>query len=507
MERVKVVVFARKGCNVAVPDPVKRGGVTQIIPILLCGGAGERLWPVSRRSFPKQFAGLAGGQSLFQATARRLSGPGFAPPLVITNAAFRFMVADQLQAAGVDPGPILIEPQARNTAPAVLAAALYLARTNSDALMLVAPSDHLFTDDAGFHAALAAARGAALAGRIVTFGIRPDRAETGYGWLEPEPNQAGTGPECGAPRPLRAFVEKPDAARAEAMLAGGRHLWNAGIFLFSARTILDAFAAHAPDLMAPVRAALDGGQTDLGFLRLDPGAWAAVDSISIDYAVMERAGNLSVVALDAGWSDLGDWQAVWRAGAQDGAGTVTQGAVTAIDCAGSLLRAEAGGQHLVGLGLRDIVAVAMPDAVLVADRHRAQELRAVVAALRAGGVAQADTSPRAHRPWGWYETLERGERFQVKRIVVHPGAALSLQSHHHRAEHWIVVRGTARVKIGETETILTENQSIYVPLGERHRLENPGRIAVELIEVQTGAYLGEDDITRHEDLYARDAGE
>lgn len=481
--------------------------MTQIIPILLCGGSGERLWPVSRRSFPKQFADLAGGRTLFQANAQRLSGPGFGPPLVVTGAAFRFMVADQLGAAGVDPGPILIEPEGRNTAPAVLAAALYLARTDADALMLVAPSDHLFDDDAGFHAALAAARDPALAGRIVTFGIRPDRAETGYGWLEPEPYLGGTETDCRALRPLRAFIEKPDAARAEAMLAGGRHLWNAGIFLFTARTILEAFAKHAPGLIAPVRTAVEGAQTDLGFLRLDPEAWAGVEAISIDYAVMERAGNLSVAAFDAGWSDLGDWQAVWRAGVPDGAGTVAQGAVTAIDCAGSLLRSESGGQRLVGLGLRDIVAVAMPDAVLVADRHRAQELRAVVAALRAEGAAQADTAPRAHRPWGWYETLEQGARFQVKRIVVHPGAALSLQSHHHRAEHWIVVRGTARVKIGETETILTENQSIFVPLGEKHRLENPGKIAVELIEVQTGAYLGEDDIIRYEDLYARGAGE
>ena len=286
------------------------------------------------------------------------------------------------------------------------------------------------------------------------------------------------------------------------MLAAGTFLWNAGIFLFSVRAILDAFAAHAPGLMIPVRRAVEQGQVDLGFLRLDPGAWAGAEDISIDYAVMERADNLSVVPFAAGWSDLGDWDAVWRETEKDG--IATQGPVTALACENTLLRSEDEGLELVGIGLRDIVAIAMPDAVLVADRTRAQDVKNAVAALRARQVRQATEFPRDHRPWGWFESLVIGDRFQVKRIVVHPGAALSLQSHHHRAEHWIVVEGTAKVTIDDTEQLISENQSVYIPLGAVHRMENPGKLPMVLIEVQTGSYLGEDDIIRYEDVYARD---
>jgi mannose-1-phosphate guanylyltransferase/mannose-6-phosphate isomerase len=469
-------------------------------PVLLCGGSGTRLWPLSRKSFPKQFAPLTGDRTLFQAAALRLAGqPGVAAPVVITNSDFRFIVTEQLSGCGVDPGAVLIEPEARNTAPAILAAALHLAAQDAGALMLVMPTDHEIPDAAAFRAAVAAGLPAAEVGRIVTFGIRPDRAETGYGWLE-----LSAPPEGTATQPLVRFVEKPDRARAEAMLAGGRHLWNAGIFLMSAATVVAAFEAHAPDLIVPVRAALDEARADLGFLRLAPGPWAGARSVSVDYAVMELAGNLDVLPFHGAWSDLGDWNAVWRQAEADG--LATHGAVTAIDCEGSVIRSEAEGLHVVGIGLKDTVVVAMPDAVLVADRARAQEVKDAVAQLKASGARQAEVFPRDHRPWGWFETLVLGDRFQVKRIVVHPGAALSLQSHLHRAEHWVVVSGTARVTIGDEVKLLSENQSVYVPLGAVHRMENPGRVPMVLIEVQTGTYLGEDDIIRYDDVYARGQG-
>lgn len=471
-----------------------------ITPVLLSGGSGTRLWPLSRKSYPKQFTPLIGEETLFQASARRLSGPGFAKPLVLTNSDFRFIVTEQLAAAGIDPGAVLIEPEGKNTAPAVLAAALWLARENPEALMLVAPSDHVVPDAPAFRAAVELGRPAALAGKLVTFGIAPDHAETGYGYLELAECLDGAAPRV---MDLLRFVEKPDLARAEAMVASGRHLWNAGIFLFSVAAIIEAFRTHAPDLMEPVEASLDAARPDLGFLRLDPAAWSRVRDISIDYAVMERADNLAVVPYSAGWSDLGGWDAVWRAGERDQNGVATTGHATAIDCTDSLLRSEDSRVELVGLGLQNIIAVAMPDAVLVADASRAQDVKRVVTALKAKHARQAESFPRDHRPWGWYESLVLSERFQVKRIVVHPGAALSLQSHHHRAEHWIVVSGTAEVTIGTEVRLVTENQSVYIPLGTVHRMKNPGKVPMVLIEVQTGAYLGEDDIIRYEDDYAR----
>jgi mannose-1-phosphate guanylyltransferase/mannose-6-phosphate isomerase len=335
----------------------------------------------------------------------------------------------------------------------------------------------------------------------VTFAIAPTRAETAYGWLDIDPGADGP------VRPLRGFVEKPDAARAAALFASGTHAWNAGIFLFSAATLIAAFERHAPDILAPVRAALAGAAADLGFLRLAPAHWVRAPEISIDYAIMERAEGLRVVPFAGAWSDLGDWNAVWRETGPDVHGVAATGAVTAIDCEDSLLKSEGEGLHLVGIGLRDTVVVAMPDAVLVADRTRAQEVRDAVARMKSRGVRQAETFPRDHRPWGWFETLATGDRFQVKRIVVHPGGALSLQSHMHRAEHWIVVKGTARVTVEGETRLVTENQSIYIPLGAKHRMENPGKLDMVLIEVQTGAYLGEDDITRYEDVYARGQGQ
>ena len=459
----------------------------QITPVLLCGGSGTRLWPLSRRSYPKQFSPLLGQDSLFQASLLRVADRAFAPPVVVTGSDFRFIVAQQMEAAGIKPTAVLLEPAPRNTAPAILAALLHISATAPEGLVLISPSDHVMRDSAVFHAAVAEAARAAETGAIVTFGVRPDRPETGYGYLELD----RSGPQTGAIA-LKRFVEKPDRATAETMLADGHYLWNAGLFL-----------ARADSLIAPVTRAVEAARPDLGFLRLDEAAWEAAPDISIDYAVMERASDLRVVPMEAGWSDLGGWETVWREMPRDGDGVATGGAAQAIECRDTLLRSEAEGQVVIGLGLEGMIAVAMPDAVLVAPMDRAQDLRAVVARLKSEGKRQATEFPKDHRPWGWFESIALGHRFQVKRIHVNPGAALSLQSHHHRAEHWIVVQGTARVTVEDEIRLVTENQSIYIPLGARHRLENPGKVPMTLIEVQTGTYLGEDDIVRYEDGYGR----
>ena len=439
---------------------------------------------------------------MFQQSALRCHGPHFAPPVVVTNADFRFIVTQQLAAVGVNPGAVLIEPAARNTAPALLAAALSIAQTDPNALILATPSDHYLTRQNTFHQTVLRGIKAAKDGRLVTFGITPDQPETGYGYLELSKK---TGAHDTVP--LKQFVEKPSATKAAEMLEAGNFMWNSGIFLYSAAALIQAFEKYAPDILSDVTTALERGEPDLGFLRLAPDPWEDCADISIDYAIMEKADNLSVAVHDGDWSDLGGWEAVHQHGTEDGTendnGVVTSGSVTAVDCEQSLLRSESGNLHLVGLGLSNIIAVAMPDAVLIADRDKAQDVGQLVQKLRLDQVAQANTFPKAHRPWGAFETLIRGERFQVKRIVVNPGAALSLQSHVHRAEHWIVVSGTARVTVGEEIRLLSENESIFVPLGVVHRLENPGKMPMELIEVQTGPYLGEDDILRYDDMYAR----
>lgn len=445
-----------------------------------------------------------GEESLFQSSARRLCGAGFAPPSVVTGSDFRFMVVEQLAAVEILPQGILIEPSARNTAAAICAAAYAHDVKYGDSLMLIAPSDHVILDAECFRATVETAVPTALEGQIVTFGIRPDRAETGYGWLElttqPSEDFATT------PQPLSSFVEKPDAEAAKALLAGGMHLWNAGIFLFSTSTILTAFAKYAPETLAGVRSAYDAAETDLGFTRLATEPWARLENISIDYAVMERAPNLAVMPYMGSWSDLGDWEAMWREGEADSDGVVMSGPSTALDCKNTLLQATNEAQELVAIGLEDIIAVAMPDAVLIAHRDRSQDVKVAVQELKAKGVVQAENLPRDYRPWGWYEGIAIGPRFQVKRIVVNPGAALSLQSHNHRSEHWIVVEGTAKVTINDDIKIITENQSVYIPLGAIHRMENPGKTLLTLIEVQTGNYFGEDDIIRYEDVYARGQG-
>ncbi len=467
-----------------------------ITPVLLCGGSGSRLWPLSRKSYPKQFAKIVGDESLFQASAKRLSGAEFAAPMVVTAADYRFVVTEQLAAVGLGASATVIEPEGRNTAPAIAAAAVILAQTDPDMLMLVAPSDHVILDVAAFRAAVETASVAAKAGRLVTFGILPNRPETGYGYLE-----LGAAAADGSVD-LKRFVEKPELPEAERMVAGGGYLWNAGIFLFSVGAILQAFEAHAPGILAAARGAVASAKTDLHFTRLDGPEWARADATSIDYAVMEKAQNLSVVPFEGRWSDLGDWDAVWREDAS-GADVVLHGAATSIDCKNVLLRSEHEGQQIVGLGVENLIAVAMPDAVLVADKSRAQDVRKIVDRLKDEGRSQADTLPRDYRPWGWFESLALSDRFQVKRITVNPGGRLSLQSHEHRSEHWIVVEGTAQVTIDDTVQSVEANQSVYIPLGAIHRMENLGHEPMVLIEVQTGDYFGEDDIKRYDDVYAR----
>jgi len=471
-----------------------------IYPIILSGGAGTRLWPGSRKSSPKQFAKLLGTESLFQAAARRAAGGAFAAPIIVTGEAFRFVVVEQLAAIEMAASAIILEPESRNTAPAILAAAHWLKEHDPNALMLIMPSDHQIPDPEAFQRAVELATPHAQAGDLVTFGIVPTHPETGYGYLE---LAADAEWDATTPQPLERFIEKPDQAHATDMLASRNYLWNAGIFLFSVNAILDAFTQHAPEMHKAVSASVGGATRDLTFTRLDPGAWQTAQNISIDYAVMERARNLAVMPFDAGWSDLGGWASVWKESRPDSAGNVCSADTTAIDCKDTLLKAAGDGLHLVGIGLDSMIAVATPDAVLVAPMSESQRVGEAVAALRSKGLKQADTSPRDQRPWGWFESIATGDRFQVKRILVKPGASLSLQSHNHRAEHWIVVAGTARVTIEDEVTLLAENQSIYVPLGAKHRLENPGKLPVMLIEVQTGAYLGEDDVIRYADLYSR----
>ena len=471
-----------------------------IHPILLCGGSGTRLWPLSRKSYPKQFAKLMGDESLFQASARRLSGDGFAAPVVVTGDSFRFIVTEQLAQIELAAQGILIEPEGRNTAPAILAAAMWIAKTDPHALMLVAPSDHVIPDTDAFAQTVQAAVPRAQAGDLVTFGITPTRAETGYGYLE-----LAADADAGAmtPQTLARFVEKPDASRAADMLVAGNFLWNSGIFLFTAQGIIAAYSAHAPNLIDAVTASLSGANSDLGFTRLDAAAWGKAEDISVDYAIMEKAANLAVMPFGAGWSDLGGWDAVWLETGPDAQGNVCSDNATAIDCADTLLRSETEGLQLVGIGLDNIIAIAMGDAVLVADKSQAQRVKEAVDALKERGASQAVQLPRDYRPWGWYESLVIGTRFQVKRIVVNHDAALSLQSHHHRSEHWIGVEGTAKVTVNDEVKLVGENQSVYIPLGAVHRMENPGKVPMVLIEVQTGSYFGEDDIIRYEDIYAR----
>ena len=477
------------------PKSLTYDATHMIVPVLMAGGSGSRLWPLSRGLYPKQFLRLAGERTMLQQTAARAAAlPDAAAPVVICGDDHRFIVAEQLKAeAGRQ---IILEPVGRNTAPAAAVAALQVAAAHGDdALVLLLPADHVIADQAAF--AQAAAKAAALAsqGKLVTFGVVPTKPETGYGYIR-------VGEVLGdAGHTVAAFVEKPDRATAEGYLADGGYLWNGGMFMFKAKAMLAELREHAPAIVAVCEQALSDGQHDLDFLRLDAEAFTACPEDSIDYAVMEKTSNAAVVALDAGWNDLGAWTYLGEVNKADAQGNVLSGDVLTADTSNSLVRAES--RLVATVGLDNHVVVETADAVLVAPRDRVQDVKAIVQQLKDAGRSEANHHPIVYRPWGSYETIALADRFQVKRIVVKPGAKLSLQMHHHRAEHWIVVKGTAIVTRGDDTLTLSEDESTYIPLGMKHRLENPGVIDLELIEVQSGSYLGEDDIVRFQDDYNR----
>ncbi len=476
-------------------------GFPAVRPVIMCGGSGTRLWPASRESFPKQFAPLIGARSTFQDTVLRVQNAAqnkqdaalFGKPLVVTNKIHRFLVERQLAEIGIA-ADILLEPVARDSGPAIAAAALHLMAEDPDALLLVLAADHLVLKPDAFRAAVAAGRRAALDGHIVTFGITPDHPATGYGYIAP-----GEALDTQVSRVAR-FIEKPDAATAQDYIAKG-YVWNSGNFLFRAASLIGEYQQFHPGGIAAVRQALALATTDLGVPVLDEASFCQAPKISIDYAVMEHTTKAAVIGGDFGWSDIGGWDALLAASPQDGNGNAVSGDVTLMATSGSYASSE--NQLVALLGVKDLVVVATRDAVLVADKSRSGEVKGLVDSLKAAGRDEALRHSKVYRPWGWYQTLELKDRFQVKRIVVYPGGQLSLQKHFHRSEHWVVVKGTARVTVDEMVRTMAENESVYIPLGAVHRLENPGRIDVEIIEVQTGSYLGEDDIVRLEDVYNR----
>ncbi|HYW03732.1 MAG TPA: mannose-1-phosphate guanylyltransferase/mannose-6-phosphate isomerase [Gammaproteobacteria bacterium] len=466
-----------------------------MIPVILSGGSGTRLWPLSREQYPKQFLPLTADGSMLQETLARLDGiEGVGAPLLVCNEGHRFLVAEQLRERGIEAGGILLEPVGRNTAPALAVAALAALEQDPEAILVALPSDHVIGDLEAFHAALRQGLAAAGKGAMVTFGVVPDRPETGYGYIRAAAAE-------GEVRPVAAFEEKPDRGTAERYVASGDCFWNSGMFMFRASTYVDELDRHAPRILGAAREALAKATRDLDFIRLDREAFEDSPSDSIDYAVMEHTDRAVVVPLDAGWSDVGSWSALQEVSERDPSGNVVLGDVLLRDVSDSYVRAEH--RLVAAVGIRDHVVVETADAVLVAGRDHVQEVKAIVEMLRAQGREESAFHRRVHRPWGWYEGIAAAERFQVKRIFVRPGGALSLQMHHHRAEHWVVVRGSARVTRGDDVFLLAEEESTYIPLGTKHRLENPGKIPLELIEVQTGAYLGEDDIVRYDDNYGR----
>ena len=464
-------------------------------PAILSGGTGSRLWPLSRAALPKQLLPLAGERTLIQDTVLRVSIEGAAAPLLICNDEHRFLVAEQMREIGVKPSAIVLEPAARNTAPAAAVAALKIAERQSDGIVLLLPSDHVVTDEAAFARALDIAASVAAKGSIVTFGIKPSKPETGYGYIE-------TGKEIAAGAfAVARFTEKPDAKTAQTWLDGGKHLWNSGMFVFHADVLIEELETHAPQVLKAAREALASAKTDLDFQRLNAEAFARAPEISIDYAVMERTKCAAVVPAQFGWSDVGSWAALWELAERDNHGNTLSGDVLVEDSSGCYVRAEKGVVALIGV--EDLVIVVTGDAVLVANRNRAQDVKAIVERLKARGGAEHLNHPKVFRPWGSFEAIDKGDRYQVKQIVVKPGERLSLQMHRHRAEHWVVVEGVARVTRNDETFLLNENESVFIPQGAKHRLENPGPAPLRLIEVQSGAYVGEDDIVRFEDSYGR----
>jgi mannose-1-phosphate guanylyltransferase / mannose-6-phosphate isomerase len=467
-----------------------------IFPVILSGGSGTRLWPLSREQYPKQLLPLVGEQSLLQETVLRVKGlPGMQDPLVVCNEEHRFLVAEQIRQLGSQHAGIMLEPTGRNTAPALTLAVHAVLKRGEDALILVMPADHVISNATAFAAAIAAGAELAALGHLVTFGIVPDAPETGYGYIQKGKAIGQTACQ------VAQFVEKPDAATAQGYVESGQYLWNSGIFMLRASAWLDELMRYRPDIAEACLTAYQQGARDGDFIRVAKAAFTACPSDSIDYAVMEKTERAAVIPLDAGWSDLGAWSAIWQVSPQDSHGNVVQGDVLTHDTHNALLIAQ---HRLVAVvGVTDVVVVETPDAVLVMHKDKAQDVKEIVAKLKAAKRAEYKTHRKVYRPWGCYEGVDVGERFQVKRITVSPGASLSLQMHHHRAEHWIIVRGTARVTRGDDVFIISENQSTYIPLGTKHRLENPGSIPLEMIEVQSGGYLGEDDIVRFEDIYNR----
>ena len=466
-----------------------------IIPVLLAGGAGTRLWPVSRDALPKQFLPLVGDRSTYQETLLRVKDPMFAAPIVITGPNFHFFARRQAEEVGVE-ATVVIEPVRRDSAPAIAAATAVARARDPQAVVLALAADHIILDVPAFRAACEAGRAAAEAGHIVTFGIKPSEPKTSYGYILPGAPIGATGAHK-----VARFVEKPDAETAERYVAEG-YLWNAGNFLFRADVLLGEVARLEPEMAAAIKTSVANATTDLGFLRLQPEAFARAPQKSIDYAVMEKTERAAVVEGDFGWSDIGSWDALFDITEPDPQGNVVRGEAIAIDAAGCVVHSD--GRLTALLGVNDLVVVSTSDAVMVVPRARAQEVKDLTARLKASNRPEASVHKRVHRPWGYYESIDMGERFQVKRIVVIPGGMLSLQRHRHRAEHWVVVRGTAEVTIGEDKRAVHENESIYIPIGTVHRLANQGKIPLELIEVQTGSYLGEDDIERIEDIYKRE---
>jgi mannose-1-phosphate guanylyltransferase/mannose-6-phosphate isomerase len=474
----------------------KRGVMGEIVPVILCGGVGSRLWPLSRKSLPKQFAPLIGAQSLFEAAVTRVDRDEFADLIVVTSSDHRFLAEKQMRDCGCS-GSILLEPAGKNTAPAVFAAARHVMKRNGDALLLVMPSDHHIPDQDAFAMMVLASRAAAEAGAIVTFGVTPDRPETGYGYIELGQLSAG------AAFAVKKFHEKPDLATVKTMLDAGHYMWNAGIFLFRASVMLEHAKKLAPGMLAAVETAIDGAREDKNFWHINDAAWAKIQSQSVDYAVLEKTDQIACVRFSGAWSDLGDWNAVAGQLPHDGEGNFLTGTASQIDCQNTTLWSASDGTQLVGLGLENIVTVVMDDAVLVADAGRMQDVRDVVEHLETAGISQAHQHAKDYRPWGWFESLVNQPGYQVKRLHVYPGASLSLQSHQHRSEHWVVVSGTASVVRDDEVLTLATNDSVYIHAKQKHRLANETDAPLTVIEVQTGDYLGEDDIVRYEDVYRR----